>query len=177
MTATDRQLVTYEEAAQRLGVSVRTVQRRVRGGQLATVSDNGRQLVVLPESVVLTRTSEPEASSMPEGRTYGSDPQSSSDNVTPTSRIAALEARVADLEADRDHWRTMAAKLSDTVASQQQMIQGQFLERVRTDGRMLEHAVRPAEAVPDMAPPLHRTVTPPRRSWTLRGLYRAWRGR
>ncbi len=171
MTATDRQLVTYEEAAQRLGVSVRTVQRRVRDGQLATVSDNGRQLVVLPESVVLTRTSEPEASSMPEGRTYGSDAQSSSDNITPTSRIADLEARVADLEADRDHWRTMAAKLSDTVAEQNRMIAAQFLDRAHAEGRVLA-----AETVADMPAPAHATVAPPRRRWTLRALYEAWRG-
>ncbi len=136
------------------------------------MSDNGRQLVVLPESVVLTRTSEPEAFSMPEGRTYGSDPQSGDDNIIPTSRLADLEARVADLEADRDHWRTMAAKLSDTVAEQNRMIAAQFLDRAHAEGRVLA-----ADTVADMPPPAHATVTPPRRSWSLRDAYRAWRGR
>ncbi len=173
MTATDRQLVTYEEAAQRLGVSVRTVQRRVRDGQLTTMADNGRQLVVLPGSPTEDRSQAPHNTDHDRDHdpTYEDDVARLMD-----SRMQDLEARVADLEADRDHWRTMADKLSDTVASQQQMIQGQFLERVRTDGRMLEHAVRGAETAQDMPAPAHTTVTPPRRSWSLRALYEAWRG-
>ncbi len=171
MTATDRQLVTYEEAAQRLGVSVRTVQRRVRDGQLATVSDNGRQLVVLPESVVLTRTSEPEPENETSRRLENVVPARQSEGDA-DPRIADLEARVADLEADRDHWRTMAAKLSDTVAEQNRMIAAQFLDRAHAEGRVLA-----AETVADMPAPTHTTVAPPRRSWSLRDAYRAWRGR
>ena len=107
MADNDRQPVTYEEAAQRLGVSVRTVQRRVRGGQLATVSDNGRQYVVLPLSSESDDKPEPVISAKLTEKDTPATP-------APDPRIAALEARVVELEADRDNWRTMSAKLSDT---------------------------------------------------------------
>ncbi|MDP9381241.1 MAG: hypothetical protein M3Q29_14045 [Chloroflexota bacterium] len=87
------------------------------------------------------------------------------------ARLADLEARVADLEADRDHWRTMAAKLSDTVAEQNRMIAAQFLDRAHAERRVLA-----AETVADMPAPAPATVAPPRRRWTLRALYEAWRG-
>ncbi len=168
MTATDRQLVTYEEAAQRLGVSVRTVQRRVRGGQLATVSDNGRQLVVLPGSPMEDGSQAPHNTNHDRAHdhTYEDDVARLMD-----SRMRDLEARVADLEGDRDHWRTMAAKLSDTVAEQNRMIAAQFLDRAHAEGRVLA-----AETVADMPAPAPATVAPPRRRWTLRALYEAWRG-
>jgi len=49
----------------------------------------------------------------------------------PDPRLAALEARAAELEADRDMWRTMSAKLSDTVTEQNRMIAAQLMERGR----------------------------------------------
>ncbi len=169
MTATDRQLVTYEEAAQRLGVSVRTVQRRVRGGQLATVSDNGRQLVVLPGSPMEDGSQAPHNTDHVRAHDHTYE-----DDIARimTSRMQELEARVADLEADRDHWRTMAAKLSDTVAEQNRMIAAQFLDRAHAEGRVLA-----AETPVHMPPPAHTTAAPPRRRWTLRDAYRAWRGK
>ncbi len=172
MTATDRQLVSYEEAAQRLGVSVRTVQRRVRGGQLATVSDNGRQLVVLPADEHARVHVEPGISSMDEKEEHAHDHGNDRSHGYSASRMQELEARVSDLEADRDQWRTMAAKLSDTVAEQNRMIAAQFLDRAHAEGRVLA-----AETVADMPAPTHTTVAPPRRSWSLRDAYRRLRGR
>ncbi len=161
MSDTDRHTVTYEQAAQILGVSVRTIQRRVRGGQLTTVADNGRQLVVLPESEVLTPTSEPEASSMAESQIHRYD-------LPPDPRIAALEARVAELEEDRDTWRTLAARLSDTVTEQNRMLAAQIMQQ----GRMIA-----SEAPVERQEHAHEVSTPPRPRWSLRRIYRAWRGR
>ncbi len=158
--------VTFEQAATHLGVSVRTVYRRVRSGELQTVNTDGRQWVVMPE------TSPP-----PIAPTV-------SDNATDTDRqmtdtVSQLLNRIADLEADRDRWRDTAdrltdtvSKLSDNVSELTRTVQGQAVMLAHAEGRVLA-----AEAVADMPPPAHVTVAPPRRSWTLRGLYRAWRGR
>ncbi len=167
MADNDRQPVTYEEAAQRLGVSVRTVQRRVRGGQLATVSDNGRQYVVLPAM------SDQSDNVSPARQSSSGESSQRRENVVPERqaddpRIAALEARVAELEADRDMWRTMSAKLSDTVTEQNRMIAAQMMER----GRMIA-AETPREA-PQAQPVTDNASTP--HTWpqrTLQGMERA----
>jgi excisionase family DNA binding protein len=164
MADNDGHRVTYEEAAQRLGVSVRTVQRRVRVGQLATVSDNGRQFVVLESRGA-------DSAPLDEVKRANSAPytvESASANSAPAdARIAALEARVAELESDRDMWRTMSAKLSDTITEQNRMIAAQMMER----GRMIA-AETPREA--PQAQPV--TDTMPRTRRSLRALYMALRG-
>ncbi len=45
--ATERDSVTFEEAARRLGVSLRTVQRRVKDGHLNSIESDGARLVCL----------------------------------------------------------------------------------------------------------------------------------
>ena len=160
MTATDRH-VTYEQAAALLGISMRTLQRRIRGGQLATVTANGRQLVVLPISTDSVEIPEPLVSTTTVDTNTPATPATD-------ARITVLEVRVAELEADRAHWRSMAAKLSDTVTEQNRMIAAQMMER----GRVIA-AETPREA-PQAQPVMD---TPPARIRGLRGLYRAWRGR
>ncbi len=158
--------LTFEQAATHLGVSVRTVYRRVRSGELQTVNTDGRQWVVMPE-----------AAPPPIAPTV-------SDNATDTDRqvtdtVSQLLNRIADLEADRDRWHDTAdrltdtvSKLSDNVSELTRTVQGQAVMLAQVEGRVLA-----AETVADMPAAAHTPVTPPRRSWTLRGLYRAWRGR
>ncbi len=159
MAATDRH-VTYEQAATLLGISMRTLQRRIRGGQLATVTANGRQLVVLPLSTESVDKPEPLVSTVVVETDTPATPAT-------VARITVLEVRVAELEADRDHWRSMAAKLSDTVTEQNRMIAAQMMER----GRMIA-AKTPREA-PHAQPVTH---TMPRTRRSLRALYMALRG-
>jgi len=45
--ATKRDTLTLEEAARRLGVSLRTVQRRIKDGDLSTIESDGARLVCL----------------------------------------------------------------------------------------------------------------------------------
>ncbi len=155
--------LTYEEAATRLGVSVRTVYRRAASGQLETVTDNGHTYVVMPEA------SDPAmpAPSLPPGDSQVSD------------AVSELRARLADLEAERNHWRSVADKLTDTVSELSanvsqltQTVQGLEVMRAQSEGRMIA-----AETPPERPNDTTMVSTPPRRRRSLRDLYRAWRGR
>ena len=114
--------VTLEEAARRLGVSVRTVRRRIRSGELAARMDNGHRLVSVP---VVPQP----ASINPGGGATASPPVSdASDSLSPLT--SQLQARIAELEADRDrarqdadrwqgqagHWQAMSQDLSQRLS-------------------------------------------------------------
>lgn len=45
-----RQTATVDSAAQLLGVSVRTVQRRIKAGELSAIEQSGRRVVLLPDT-------------------------------------------------------------------------------------------------------------------------------
>ncbi len=171
---TDKIRVTYEEAARLLGVSVRTVQRRVRSGQLQAESDGSRQWVLLDYVPKQER-----------------EPLSFPDRMSDTDRHVAdtvsdkmsslvegeLRATIARLEADRDKWRTMAVSLSDNVSrltdnvsELNRTLQGQQLRLLQLEGRVL--APETPRAQPQAST---HADTPPRRRLTLRDLYRAWR--
>ncbi len=162
--------VTYEEAAQLLGVSVRTVQRRVRGGQLQAETDNGRQWIMLdgPEAQERTPLQFPD--------TVSDTDRHVSDNLSPLIE-GELRDTIARLEADKEAWRTMADNLSDTVArltdnvsELNRTLQGQTIRLAQLEGRVL------APETPREQPQASTHAdTPPRRRMTLRDRYRRWR--
>jgi len=164
--------LSYEEAAHELGVSVRTIYRRVRSGQLASVERDGRSLVVLEQQA------RPTPIRPPIHALTGSDTVSDS-VMTNDSLVSQLRLRLAEMEAERDRWRNQAEKLTDTVSELSanvsqltQTVQGLEVMRAQSEGRMIaaETPVQPPEA----STPIQ---TPQRPKWSLRGLYRAWRGR
>ncbi len=96
------QTVSVTEAARILGVSRRTVSRRIAAGELPTVEVNGARRVVLD----IPGTSEPGVS--PSEGTPSAPPM-------PTEDMAALRARLAAVEEERDHLRATVDKLAGTV--------------------------------------------------------------
>ncbi len=168
----DKVRVTYEEAARILGVSVRTVQRRVRGGQLQAETDNGRQWIMLDGPEVQERT----PLQFPD--TVSDTCRSVSDTVSALLE-GELRATIARLEDDRDKWRTMAVNLSDNVSrltdnvsELNRTLQGQTIRLAQLEGRVL--APETPRAQPQAST---HADTPPRRRLALRDLYRAWRSR
>ncbi len=163
------QTVTIADAARILGLHRRTVERRIKSGELTAVTTAGRRMVVLENEP----TSEPlpQSSATPPRHADGS----AADNA---ALVEELRARVADLQAERDHWRQTAADLSRNLSE----VTG-TLYALRGAGAQVEGLVRGAETPVHMPAPAHTTVTPPRRSvfgseqWSLRDAYRAWRGR
>ncbi len=156
------QTVTIADAARILGLHRRTVERRIKSGELTAVTTAGRRMVVLED----TPTSEPlpQSSATPPRHADGS----AADNA---ALVEELRARVADLQEERDHWRQTAADLSRNLSE----VTG-TLYALRGAGAQVETRVLDSQTVADMPAPAHATVTPPRRSWSLRGLYRAWKG-
>ena len=181
-TVSDR--VTIEEAATRLGVSARTVYRRIAAGDLRTVEQAGRQWVLL------------EANAGPVGlpgvdrMQYAAD-RAMFDNLSDSDRQMAdtvpldVLTMIANLEAERDHLRRANDKLTDTVSKLadnvselNRTLQGQTIRLAQLEGRILsQEATAPAET-PREAPQAQPVAdAPPPRVRGIRGLYRAWRGR
>jgi uncharacterized NAD(P)/FAD-binding protein YdhS len=96
--------LTIREAATHLGVSTRTINRRVRAGTLTETQRDGVRYVVLGD--VPTQTS-PEPST--------AETQDRTDRDTETL-MSELRDRLAGAEADRDHWRHQAETLSRNVS-------------------------------------------------------------
>ncbi len=164
--------LSYEEAARELGVSVRTVYRRVRSGQLASVERDGRSLVVLEQQ------SRPTPIRPPIHAMTSTDTVSDS-VMTNGNLVSQLRLRLAEMEAERDRWRGQAEKLTDTVSELSanvsqltQTVQGLEVMRAQSEGRMIAAETPPGR--PNATP---EASTPPRRRRGLRELYRAWRGR
>ncbi len=101
------QTVTIADAARILGLHRRTVERRIKSGELTAVTTAGRRMVVLED----TPTSEPlpQSSATPPRHADGS----AADNA---ALVEELRARVADLQEERDHWRQTAADLSRNLS-------------------------------------------------------------
>ncbi len=96
------QTVSVSDAARILGVSRRTVDRRIRAGQLSTIVRDGQKLVVL-------------------GNTSGAQPVETVSETpveTPPDTVTELVALRTELEAvkgERDHLRQHLDKLTGTV--------------------------------------------------------------
>jgi excisionase family DNA binding protein len=89
------QYVSVSEAARVLGVSRRTVDRRIASGKLRTVDQDGTRLVVLEDTPVPAMSATPTETAM--------------------SELVAMRARLQAVEEERDHLRQTVDKLTGTV--------------------------------------------------------------
>lgn len=113
--------VTVSEAGRILGVSWRTIQRRIAAGELSTVEVGGVRRVVLDGAF----------SSAPESETAAQVSQL-------RARVEVLEAELREVRQDRDRWHEHAqrqgatidrltvtlAQLGDTVVEQRALASG-----------------------------------------------------
>ncbi len=168
--------LTIEEAATRLGVSARTVYRRIAAGDLRTVEEAGRQWVIVdatqapPETPGMQRLQHAADRAM-------FDKLSDSDRHLTDNLSQDLRATIERLEAERDHLRRANDKLTDTVSKLadnvselNRTLQGQTIRLAQLEGRVL------APETPREQPQASTHAdTPPRRRLTLRDRYRRWR--
>ncbi len=156
--------VTISEAARRLGISRKTVHRRIDAGQLRAVDTPDGRRVVLPGATLDGHARAPEH--------------------TPAHVPAQDEAQAAHTQRDELRARLERAEqridqLLDVVQEQNKTIQAQTIRLAQLEGRMLDASTAPHETPqePTEAPePVEVYIPPPRRRWTLRALYEAWRG-
>ena len=188
-TVSDR--VTIEEAATRLGVSARTVYRRIAAGDLRTAEEGGRQWVLLEANAGPVGLPGVERMKYAADRamfdTVSDSDRQMSDTVSQVSDAVSLDllTMIANLEAERDHLRgandkltDTVSKLADNVSELNRTLQGQTIRLAQLEGRVLSsEAAAPAETPREtpQAPP--DTYAPPPLMRGLRGFYRAWRGR
>ena len=115
-------LVTLPEAAAALGCSIRTVRRRISAGELSATMVDGRRMVSLPETL------EPASDNQANPDTVSAPVSDNPDSVTPpvsdtSPLVAGLQARIAELEGDRDRarqdadrWQAMSQDLSQRLS-------------------------------------------------------------
>lgn len=108
--------VTTGEAAALLGVSRRTVERRVKARQLATVTVAGMRLVELPDEV-LDATDRDMSPATPDS---DMSPNDATDRDI-AGALAGVRAELAAATAERDYLRGVVNRLLD---SQQQLLAG-----------------------------------------------------
>ncbi len=168
--------MTIEEAATRLGISARTVYRRIAAGSLHTVEEAGRQWVLVeptqasPETPGMQRLQHAADRAM-------FDKLSDSGSQVADTVSQDLRATIARLEAERDHLRRANDKLTDTVSKLadnvselNRTLQGQTIRLAQLEGRVL------APETPREQPQASTHAdTPPPRRLTLRDRYRRWR--
>ncbi len=178
-TVSDR--VTIEEAATRLGVSARTVYRRIAAGDLRTVEEAGRQWVLLEDNAAPVGLPGAERIRYAADRAMIDKLSDDDRQVSDTVSVDVL-AMIAALEAERDHLRRANDKLTDTVSKLadnvselNRTLQGQTIRLAQLEGRVIDTRAAATPREQPQTPPV--TDVPPRRISGLRGLYRAWRGR
>jgi excisionase family DNA binding protein len=96
--------LTIREAAAQLGVSTRTINRRIRAGTLTETQRDGVRYAVLGDVPAPTY---PETST--------AETQDRTDRDTETL-MSELRDRLQATETDRDHWRHQAETLSRNVS-------------------------------------------------------------
>lgn len=93
--------ITLLEAARRTGRDKSTLRRQIRSGKLSATRDhNGTWLIEVAELERL-HPLRPEA-----------DTTAAPRDAAPDALVAELRAVIADLRADRDHWRDQAQRLA-----------------------------------------------------------------
>ncbi len=164
--------LTIEEAATRLGVSARTVYRRIATGELHTVEESGRQWLLVDLN------QEPPGTPGMQRLQHAAD-RATFDAVTDSSRDVTdklpsllggeLRSTIAHLEGDRDQSRRIVttlsenvSRLADNVTELNRTLQGRMIRLAKLKGRIL-------------APQTPETCRPPRRGLNLRERYTAWR--
>ncbi len=175
-----RQL-TVQEAARELGVSTRTVERRIRAGELASVVVGGRRLVVAPDnwaSDTPTDTDrqshrQPEVHLSPHvGVTDNANRQHDNSDTDTSDTVSVLREQLAKSDERIDRLMGMLEEHNRTIRELNQTNQGLIVRVAQLEGRVLA-----AETPVHMPAPGHATAAPPRRSWSLRDFYKAWRTR
>ncbi len=108
-----RDTATVTEAAKRLGVTVRTVQRRLDRGELKSIEANGKRLVVLPAEATGDATADQSVTRQDAtDDTTGHD--SGDDEVA--RLLAEKDARIQDLRATVDAQRLQIEAANRTAA-------------------------------------------------------------
>jgi excisionase family DNA binding protein len=132
-------IVTITEAARLLGISVRTVQRRLDAGTLEAVEDEGKRLVRLPS----------DATAQAIGYTSHDAPGMSSGTPHGATGNTTAQATTAASDATRDASGELVAELRDQV----KFLRSQVEEHARAEAELraaLREALRmQAKALPE----------------------------
>ncbi len=132
-------LVTLEEAAKRLGVSIRTIRRRIKAGELSASMDNGRRMVSLPDV--------PDITSPPIGPTVCGPPggtlRSSSSSAIRASSCDKRGGTAPDMSLSWADIVSAVAGLSLEIVPAQPS--GLLLDPLREEAQY--HRLRPVPAV------------------------------
>lgn len=96
---------TIHDAARRLGLSVRTVQRRIQNGDLSTIERDGKRLVVLDDSATNGAT-----------LTRQTTTNDATARDTGGELLAQLQAENEYLKAQVDAWRLQAEAANRTAS-------------------------------------------------------------
>ena len=177
-----RQL-TVQEAARELGVSTRTVERRIRAGELMSVVVGGRRLVVAHpgwDSDTPTDTNRQAVSGLAYGvgATDTSDRQADNPATDNSDTVSVLKEQLQRSDERAERLMGLLEEQNSTIRDLSQTNRGLVVRVAQLEGRVLsQEATAPAETPREapQAPPV--TDAPPSRIRGLRGLYRAWRGR
>ena len=103
--------LTYADASKRLGIKTESVKRRARSRKWARrVRNDGIAEVCVPDDALTVGRSDdlpaiPPVSPPP-------DPRLTERMIEAETRAAVAEARLADVQQDRDRWRELAERLS-----------------------------------------------------------------
>ena len=177
-----RQL-TVQEAARELGVSTRTVERRIRAGELMSVFVGGRRLVVAHhgwDSDTQTDTNRQAVSELAPGvgSTDNSDRQADNPDTDNSDTVSVLKEQLARSDERAERLMGLLEEQNRTIRDLSQTNRGLVVRVAQLEGRVLsQEATAPAETLREapQAQPVTDTPSPHRRG--LKGLYRAWRGR
>ena len=181
--------VNQSEAARILGISRRTVKRRIEAGDLASVDTPEGLHVVLPDEPAPTPAhghAHPDAQGVP---THDDDFRRAADfgtgvnfpraedlhtGVNFPTRGDFASARTDELATRLERAEGRIDRLLDTVHAQNQTIQAQTIRLAQLEHRMIDAAPSqtPAEPPEQAAAP----DIPAARIGGLRGLYMRWRG-
>lgn len=108
----DLKWLTYDEAAELLGIKADSVRRRAAARKWPRrVGNDRKSRVGIPPDVIPERIHE----TTPNNPDYpDTSPQAdlSADLAAARAKIEGLEARLADTQADRDAWRQQAERLA-----------------------------------------------------------------
>lgn len=163
------ELVNVSEAARRLGVSRKTVHRRIDAGELLAIDTPYGKRVRIGDEI--EERTPAQAQAHPDAQ-----------EGTPPAVHPPDADLIAELRADRDAWREQAQGLRDTVerlsenvSELNRTLQGQTVRLAQLEGRVLtaQTAKEPPETVirPDTTP-----VRSTAHVGGLRGLYMRLRG-
>jgi len=142
--------VNQSEAARRLGVSRRTVKRRIDAGELPTVDTPDGVHVVLPD---------PAAPTPAHGHAQAdAHPMPTPQNVSPARQLESELNR--ELTARLEHAESRIDRLLETVQEQNRTIQAQTIRLAQMEGRMID--ARAAETPVAPQEPVIETIYPRR---------------